>query len=349
MTYKIEKTFIHIADIHLGMKVEEELYPRCDRECEIKERFWEILEICQQEKIAFLLICGDLFHNIPSKRLLEEVDRRFASLLYTQVIMVMGNHDCLSKTNPLTYHQWSQNVHLLKSEEGEVIQLGGIYFYGASYHQAQYTKDIYWQIRPKDKAGTHILLAHGGDSLHSPFTISGMEKKGFDYVALGHIHSPYLGIRVAYPGSLTPLHRLELGERGYVQGKILKNGAISFEWKALDGRQYYEISIKADKEESYTSLEKKIRKEICMKGSKNLFIITLMGEVGEVIQNRLDLLKRIGLIVDIRIQSIKRLHQGKESSKWVDEVLEKKLAKLLEDDEKKDSILNRIRKAIYQR
>lgn len=349
MIYKREITFLHIADVHLGMAAEEGLYPRCDRRSEIKERFWKILDICQQEKIDFLLICGDLFHHDPSQRLLEEVDLRFASLLYTQVMMIMGNHDCLSKHHLLTNYQWSKNVYVFKAKEGEVIQLKGIYFYGMSYAQPQYTQDIYEVIKPQSFLGTHILLAHGGDQLHAPFSIAKMERKGFDYVALGHIHEPYLGRKVAYSGSLTPLHRLEQGERGYIQGKISKRGQIFFEWKALEGRVYYELELPVDKEETYTSLEKKMKKMILTNGYRNLYVFNLVGEMSKILKRRLFLLKKLGLIVDIELKSPNNLRQKKESSSWVEEVLEKRIAKGLENDMEKDRILKKIRKAIYQR
>ena len=60
--------FIHIADVHLGMKPDSG-YPWSDkRASEIFETFTKIIDICNEDNIDLLIIAGDLFHKQPSEK-----------------------------------------------------------------------------------------------------------------------------------------------------------------------------------------------------------------------------------------------------------------------------------------
>ena len=54
-----------------------------------------------------------------------------------------------------------------------------------------------------------------------------LQEKGFDYIALGHIHKPYYDSeniqKIVYPGSTISLGFDELGEHGMIIGEISKN------------------------------------------------------------------------------------------------------------------------------
>ena len=57
--------FMHIADVHLGMKPDSG-YPWSDkRASEIFETFTKIIDICNEDNIELLIIAGDLFHKQP--------------------------------------------------------------------------------------------------------------------------------------------------------------------------------------------------------------------------------------------------------------------------------------------
>ena len=47
---------------------------------------------------------------------------------------------------------------------------------------------------------------------------------GFDYIALGHFHTPQNVIRdvAAYSGALEPIESNDLGAHGYIEGRIEK-------------------------------------------------------------------------------------------------------------------------------
>ena len=70
--------------------------------------------------------------------------------------------------------------------------------------------------RPLPDGCRHILLAHGGDSSHIPINQEKLRQAGFDYIALGHIHKPWIDDRspMAYAGALEPIDRNDEGPHG---------------------------------------------------------------------------------------------------------------------------------------
>ena len=293
---------IHTGDVHLGMEAEPCLFPRCYRGREIWEGFYRVIDKCNQEKIDFLLIAGDLFHYQPTRDMLEEVNEKFASLFTTRVILIAGNHDHLIQDSIYERFVWASNVYFLKSAKGESIYFPKerVTFYGASYWAEQYKENIYKDIYPHKEDGYHILVAHGGDSLHSPLIPEHLSAKGFDYVALGHIHKPCVceRERFAYPGSLVPLHKNEEGRGGYLYIRLDKR-RIFVQRFYVQEREYKRIKIHVVPTTSYEQLEEAIMQGINREGKDNIFVIDLCGKLSPLLEKTYTSLKEIGLICQI--------------------------------------------------
>ena len=65
--------FMHISDMHLGVKPDAGKAWSEKRAQDIWDSFAEVIEIAAEESPDFLLIAGDLFHKQPLKRELREV------------------------------------------------------------------------------------------------------------------------------------------------------------------------------------------------------------------------------------------------------------------------------------
>ena len=104
---------IHTADLHLGM------YPDRGQPWseERHEALWEalrrIIRRTEAERADLLLIAGDLFHRQPLLRDLREADSLFASLSHTRVILIAGNHDCLTPRSRYRDFNGADNVFFL--------------------------------------------------------------------------------------------------------------------------------------------------------------------------------------------------------------------------------------------
>ena len=57
-----------------------------------------------------------------------------------------------------------------------------------------------------------------------------MERAGFDYIALGHIHKPMIlkEDQIIYSGALEPVDKNDTGPHGYVKGEITASGVLCF-------------------------------------------------------------------------------------------------------------------------
>lgn len=236
--------------------------------------------MCEEEQTELLLIAGDLFHRQPLLRELKEVDYLLGSLTKTQVVLAAGNHDYIKKDSYYRTFNWSPNVHMILSSDISYVELEGLdtAVYGLSYYTKEREESAYEQIRLKDHCRYRILLAHGGDERHLPFRKAAVDKIGFDYVALGHIHRPQELIpnRMVYAGALEPTDRNDTGSHGAVKGVLDENGCRAV-FVPLASREYIHMELEVEEELTGFGLRAQIEREIRERGIQNIYKITLKG------------------------------------------------------------------------
>lgn len=197
--------FIHIADLHLG-QVEERW-----------EEFYNVIRICEEEKTELLLIAGDLFDDLPDMQSLKKIDIAFARIPKTKVVMIAGNHDYLKRTSHYFDLVFPENVTFIVSANGDSVYFQELNteVYGLSYEAPVISDARYDKVKPQNANRINILLGHGDircedDSV--PIHQNAIEDAGFDYVALGHLHTRMeISNRIAYTGN-----------KGYIRGEIVK-------------------------------------------------------------------------------------------------------------------------------
>lgn len=221
--------FIHIADVHLGAKPDADKTWGAKRKQDIWDSFAEVIAVAEKEQPDFLFITGDLFHAQPLKKELKEVNALFAGIPQTKVILLAGNHDYLRPKSYYLSYPWVENVYIFKREEADFFDFReeGVVVYGLSYWHREIREHLYDKICPADDSRIHILLAHGGDERHIPFSVERIIKNGFDYVAAGHIHRGgwLMEGRAVMAGSLEPTDRNDIGPHGYWMGTLVKGQA----------------------------------------------------------------------------------------------------------------------------
>lgn len=226
------------------------------------------------------MIAGDLFHRQPLLRELKETDYLFSTLTKTQVVLIAGNHDYIRKNSYYWTYNWSSNVHMILSRDISCIEFEELdtAVYGLSYHQKERQDRIYETVKIDDRCRHHILLAHGGDNKHLPFSKDVVDRLGFDYVALGHIHKPQelIPCRMAYAGALEPIDKNDTGYHGYIQGTISERGCrISFISMAL--REYVHMDIEVEEDMTGFALRSLIHEMIGRRGAQNIYKLKLEG------------------------------------------------------------------------
>ena len=273
--------FIHIADVHLGAQPDAgPLYSR-GRSRELWETFERVIRVCEDEQSDLLLIAGDLFHRQPLVRELREVDYLFSELTHTKVVLIAGNHDYIGSNSNYRTFRWGENVFPLFGEKPQYVDFPELRtaVYGLSYHSREISRPLYDGFTAARAEPFEILLAHGGDEKHIPFDRRAMERAGFDYIALGHIHKPMIlkEDQIIYSGALEPVDKNDTGPHGYVKGEITASG-VRTQWIPCASREYIHLGIQISPEDTTGSIKREIEKQIQEYSNENIYKIILRGK-----------------------------------------------------------------------
>ncbi len=241
--------FIHTADIHLG-----KTYRNSPGEAARYEDFFMclsgIVAGAINEKVDFILVCGDLFHEG------QILPRTFAKTIEAlqplknagiPCIAIEGNHDWIHRRNNISWMEALSEMGYIcllrpgRREDGSYrfdpfdeatgtgghIEINGLNIYGLGYIGAQAGSHVE-RICNAITTQNNLLLFHVGIWKYSPVEIGNMKleeayplAERFSYVALGHGHKPYVVETpdtkpFAYnPGSP---ERVNFGEEKYDKG-----------------------------------------------------------------------------------------------------------------------------------
>ena len=212
---------------------------------------------------------------------MKEAGYLFSELTHTKVVLIAGNHDYIGKDSNYRTFSWSDNVYPLFGRKMQCADFPELQtaVYGLSYHEREISRPLYDGIRAPGRRRHEILLAHGGDEKHIPFDRRLMEKAGFDYVALGHIHKPQVlkEDQIIYSGALEPVDKNDTGRHGYVKGEITDQG-VRTQWIPCASREYIHLQIPVSCQDTTGSLKKKICEQISEYGNENIYKIILNGK-----------------------------------------------------------------------
>lgn len=253
--------FMHISDVHLGVKPDAGKPWSERRRQDIWDSFAETIEVAKKEKPDFLFLTGDLFHAQPLKREVKEVNALFSQIPDTKVVLIAGNHDYLNPKSYLLSYPWAENVFLFQREEIQKIEFPQEHtaVYGLSYWHKEIRERLYDGIRPENREKTNILLVHGGDENHIPFSPRELAEAGFDYVACGHIHKgeQLAAGKVVMAGALEPTDCNDLGAHGYWIGELDSRG-IQLSFYPIQKCQYRHEVLRVNR----NTTEWEIRKQV---------------------------------------------------------------------------------------
>ena len=294
--------FIHIADVHLGAGPDKGMPWEDERAQEIWDSFERVLDEAVKRKADFLFISGDLFHRQPLKRELKEVNYRFERLYPMRVVMIAGNHDYIGLNSYYKSFEWADNVCFFRQQKLSYAYFEDkqTYVDGLSYENYEISEALYDDIRPLDKPGCHILLAHGGDEKHIPINNQKLFSAGFDYVALGHIHKPEIlrADTAAYAGALEPIDRNDTGNHGFIEG-VFEDDKMRIAFVPFAKRAYIHLPVRMDGRMPWSMVVDIVRDELIRRGEENLYKIILSGLRDPEIEMDYRLLWRLGRVVEI--------------------------------------------------
>jgi DNA repair exonuclease len=255
--------FIHAADLHLdspfrGMSK----VPAALKEKLMASTFSALRRLTEtaiQEQVDFIVISGDLY---------DEADRSLkAQLLLLKewerlqqhgiaVFVIHGNHDPLNgaraelklPSNVTQFGATQMEYRPAYCRNGELAA----FVYGMSYAKRHVTDNLAAGYSPVEGAAFHIAMLHGnvnGDQSHDPYAPCSLEElvgKGFDYWALGHIHSRRVlheYPHVVYSGNIQGRNPRETGPKGCYLVEVSASRTVELTFVPLDELRWLEAGL----------------------------------------------------------------------------------------------------------
>lgn len=223
---------LHISDLHLGKQVHG--FSMKEEQSDLINK---LLQVLDEKNIDLLLIAGDIFDRpIPSEWAIDLFDFFLKEIAKRKVktCIIAGNHDSsirlkfgdwfLQQQDIYLYAQYDGTIHKHLFQEGEqkieVFMLPFIkkayvnQIYGLELKSDQEAMAYALSQADIDPEAFSILMLHqfvagsktcdseqksvGGSDAIDPSLLT-----NFDYVALGHLHSPqFISEKIVYSGSL---------------------------------------------------------------------------------------------------------------------------------------------------
>jgi DNA repair protein SbcD/Mre11 len=243
-------TFLHAADIHLDSPLrglERYEHAPVDRIRGATRRAFErLIDLAIDRRVDFVLIAGDLYDGDwrdynTGLHLVRELNRlRDANI---PVLLIAGNHDAANKMTRAL--RLPKNVRVLSDARPETARLEdlGVAIHGQGFAKAAVTENLVTGYPATMSGWVNIGLLHtcltglDGHERYAPCTVEDLRSRGYDYWALGHIHTRVIHCSdpvVVFPGNPQGRHIREAGEKGCLLTTIESGGGVTHEFHRLD-------------------------------------------------------------------------------------------------------------------
>ena len=279
--------FVHIADMHFDMPFTL-LSEKADmgeiRRIDQRNAFKKIIEYIKENNIPYFFISGDLYeHEYIRESTIEYINKLFEEIPNTKIFISPGNHDPYIKNSYYNKYNWSSNVKIF-GPLIEKIELDDIDIYGFGFDDFYCYNSGIEDFEIDNKNKINILVIHASlagvrndEKNYNVISEKTFKEKGFDYIALGHIHKRNMeeNKNIIYPGSTISLGFDELGEHGMVVGNIEK-GKVDLEFIKLDEKEFINKELDITEINNIEELIEKINNLEIL--NNKLYKINLIGK-----------------------------------------------------------------------
>lgn len=268
--------FVHAADLHLDSPFRGigALQPAT------LGALGRVVDHTIKAKADFLIIAGDIYDSKDrSLRALVAFRKEMERLAERNipVYIVHGNHDPLNgwgsgfqlPSNVITFGGHADTEPFIRRGR-EAAQITGV-----SYTRERVTDNLASSFKPVSGAPYSIAILHAnvghqaGHADYAPATVSELTSAGFDYWALGHVHTRSVlaaePAMVVYPGNTQGRNPRESGPRGCYQVDVDTYGRAHLEFvdTSVARWAHIEVSIRgcASMDQLVDSMLEKSRQE----------------------------------------------------------------------------------------
>ena len=254
--------FVHSADLHLdspfkGIRETEPQVAKILRRATF-DAYERVIDLCIDRHAAAILVAGDIF---------DSADRSLAAQIQfvrglerlkdagIRAFLCHGNHDPLDGwgarlTMPSNAHQFGARAEAVPIDP---TLASGPVVCGISYPTREMRSSLLPGFPAHERGRFTIGLLHANvgtsteHEAYAPCSIDDLTATGYDYWALGHVHTPAIlreqAPMVVYPGNTQGRHPNERGPRGVFVVDVDDHGTISPEFVAVDTVRWEQLDI----------------------------------------------------------------------------------------------------------
>jgi DNA repair exonuclease SbcCD nuclease subunit len=243
-------SFLHAADIHLDSPLKGlERYENAPVERirgATRRAFTRLIDLAIDKRVDFVLLAGDLYDGDwrdynTGLYLVRQLGRLRDERI--PVIVIAGNHDASNKMTRIL--RLPDNVRVLAHDHPETVQVPGldVAIHGQSFARPAVTENLAVAYPAPVSGFTNIGLLHTGLSgadgheRYAPCTLEDLRLRGYDYWALGHVHTRQVVCNdppVIFVGNTQGRHIREAGPKGCMIATVCPDGSVSHVFQRLD-------------------------------------------------------------------------------------------------------------------
>jgi DNA repair exonuclease SbcCD nuclease subunit len=253
--------FLHAADIHLdsplvGLEGKTDA-PLDELRRATREALENLVQLAIDAEVAFVLLAGDLYDGSwKDYNTGLFFVRQMARLQAAQipVFLISGNHDAASAIARKL--RLPDNVHPFSTRKPETRRIDhlGVAIHGQGFATRVVTDNLVLGFPPAEAGLVNIGLLHSsltgrpGHEPYAPCTVEGLRNKGYQYWALGHVHTREVVTEdpwVVFPGNPQGRHARETGPKGCVLVTVADGAIAGHEFRALDVLRWARCTVDA--------------------------------------------------------------------------------------------------------
>ncbi|MBF0287472.1 MAG: DNA repair exonuclease [SAR324 cluster bacterium] len=253
--------FIHAADIHLDSPLRGlERYegaPVEEIRLATRRALENMVQLAITEKVQFVLIAGDIYdgdwkdYNTGLFFVKMMSKLQAADIL---VFIISGNHDAASQVSKNL--SLPANVRILNNKKPETITIPdlSIAIHGQGFSQRVITNNLALHYPKALPDCFNIGMLHTsasgreGHESYAPCSVEQLLEKGYDYWALGHVHTREILHQtpwIVFPGNIQGRHIRETGGKGATLVTVEEQQILSVEHKNLDVFRWKHCEVSA--------------------------------------------------------------------------------------------------------
>jgi len=251
--------FVHCADVHLDSPLRGlDSYDGAPVEQlrgATRRAFENLIDLCIEEKVSFLLLAGDLYDGDwpdfnTGLYFAKQMARLDAAAI--RVALIRGNHDATSRITKRLQHPG--NVHCFgdRKPETHLWEDLQVAVHGQSFGSSDMTDNLAVNFPNPVKGWLNLGLLHTaldgreGHDPYAPCSIAQLMARGYDYWALGHVHKCEILAEdpwIVFSGCLQGRHIRELGPKGCYLVSVEDHKVQTVEFRELDVLRWARVNV----------------------------------------------------------------------------------------------------------